>query len=270
MSILFILILILLIMNPSISANQVINSLSLWITSLLPTLYPSLICIDIISTSRLAVKTSNLLHPIIKKIFNTNSPYSTFIILSYICGCPASTKLILNAKTNNQISEQEANNLIYCFSNLSLPFTILVINNYKLILLYYLFSIVISSIIMHIINKKTDHFLSHNYSKQRFTTIFITSIKKNIELMFNILGIIMFFKIVVSLLLPNDFIGYSYIEILGGLANTNNLFIKLSSLGFLSISIHLQILAVYPVKYYKLLFFRFIFFLLGLLFLLNI
>lgn len=270
MSIIFILILILLILNPEITSKQVIEALNLFITSLLPTLYPSLICIDIISNSKLITKITNIFHPLFKNIFNVNSSYSTFIIiLSYICGAPASTKLISNAKDNNLITDFEANNLIYCFSNLSLPFTIFILKDYKILILYYLLSIIISSILMHIFNKKSMLTNKIIFHKINFTTLFLSSIKKNIELMLNILGIVMFFRIVINILLPNSFI-YSYIEILGGLSNTNNLFIKLSSLGFLGISVHLQILSIYPIRYYKFFLVRLIFLLLGLLFLLNI
>lgn len=271
MTILFTLILILLFLNPNIIANQVLDSINLWIKILIPSLYPSLICIDIISNSKLLTKITNFIHPLFKKIFNINSSYSTFIIiLSYICGAPASTKLILNAKNNNKISSFEAENLIYCFSNLSLPFTIFILKDYKLILVYYFCSILISALLMNIINKKQEINQLPQNNQIDFISIFLSSIKKNIELMLNILGIVMFFRIIINLIFSNNFIGYTYIEILGGITSTNNKFIILSSLGFLGISIHLQILSIYKVKYYKLLLIRLIYLILGFVFLLNI
>lgn len=272
MSILFFIILVLLILKPHIASTQVIEASTLWIKTLVPAMYPSLVCIDIISNSNVIQKFTKILFPIFKKIFNINHQKSAFIILlAFICGTPASTKLIYESKKNNQISENEANNLICSFSFLSLPFTMLVLKKTKLIIIYYICNILVSIIWMNIFNKKENSQLEYKINNIDFINNFTSSIKKNIELLLNILGIVIFFRILINLFLNNNFIGYSYIEILGGIISTSNIIIILSSLGFLGLSIHIQMLSIYPnLKYKNFFLSRLIYLTLGvLIFLLN-
>ncbi|MDE5715742.1 MAG: hypothetical protein K2I42_06370, partial [Anaeroplasmataceae bacterium] len=127
MTIFLILILILLISNPNIVSLEVYNASILWFTVLLPTMYPSFVIIDMIYYMPLIHRLSLAIYKPFRVLFHISSPKSVFIILiSFICGAPASTKMISAAYDNNEISKEESINLVCAFSTLSLPYTILI------------------------------------------------------------------------------------------------------------------------------------------------
>lgn len=267
MTIFLIIVLIFLITNPQIVSQEVYNASYLWFSVLLPTMYPSFVILDLIETMPLTLKFSKLLFPIFRLIFKINYQKSAFIIiLSFLCGAPASTKVIKNCLERNEISKSEADNLICAFSFLSLPYTILICSSIKVsLLLFYPLLALIASLYMQIFNKKTTNNLQINFVKEKLAQTFFSSLKKNIDIVINILGILVIFRVIIKLFFKESFILYPYLEILGGLAQNNNNFITLSALGFLGISIHLQIINIYPIKYSKFFISRFPFLLLGVL-----
>lgn len=269
MTILILFILYLLITSPNLVANEVVAASHLWFTILLPTMYPSFVFIDLLEQMPLVHKFSRFLFPVFKVLFKINSPKSAFIILiSLLCGAPASTKIIYHSYATNQISKLEYENLICTFSTLSLPYTILISNQVHFSIgLYYLFYIVLASIYMHLFNKKEDiSSIKTSSSSFSFLNFFFESIQKNTRILFNILGILIIFKVLISLLFKNEFIFYPYFEILGGLSITNHKLITLTALGFLGFSLHLQILSILDtLNYPKFLASRIYFCLLGVL-----
>lgn len=268
MTIFLIIVLFLLFTNPQIVSQEVYNASYLWFSVLLPTMYPSFVILDLIETMPLTQKLSKLLFPIFKFIFNINYQKSAFIIiLSFLCGAPASTKVIKNCLERNEISKNEADNLICAFSFLSLPYTLLICNSIKVSLfLFYSLLTLISCIYMQLFNKKRTITLPISFEKKKLTQTFFNSLRKNIDIVINILGILVIFRVIIKLFFKESFIFYPYLEILGGLAqNNNNSFVTLSALGFLGISIHLQIINIYSIKYSKFFISRLPFLLLGVL-----
>lgn len=268
MIILILIIFIVLLIKPEIASTCVISTSKAWLFNLVPILYPNFIIIDLLISNTYLYQLSYYLFPLFKKLFKIRYCKSALIIiLSIICGCPSSTKMITYALENNEIDSKEANSLIYSTSSMSLSYTIFILRLFNIsIVFYYVISILITLLIMRITNKGdiNEYNVINSNANERLINTFMTSITKNIDILLSILGIMIFFNIVLSLLNVNDYI-YSYFEVLNGHSKLLSLNIKkelkdlilLSSLSFLGLSVHFQILYVYPnINYLKFLIYR--------------
>ena len=226
------------------------ESASLWFYSLVPIMFPALIITEMINNERLLDKICNILYKPFRLIFNIYNPKSVYlIIISILCGAPTNARAIKLAIDNNEISKTEAHLILEIFSSLSLAYTIYILKSNNInILLYYLTYIIISAILMHILNKPTSNELStsNKIYKKRLDVLF-SSIKSATSVLFSILGVIIFFNILISTLFNKDFFLYPYLELMGGLDYINKKGLGtlniVSSLTFLSLSIHFQILS---------------------------
>lgn len=254
-------ILTLLIINPNISSTCIIESASLWFTNLVPILYPTFIVLDFLSNNKNLDLICTHFFGFFKKIFKINYPKSAvIIILSLICGAPSSTKLVLNALENEEIDKTEAKNLIYCWSWFSISYSIFILNKLNCNTILYIILIFFASLLtFRFLNKPTNTNLIIKKQPKNFIDIFSSSFKKNIDILLTILGIMMFFNIILAMAEISPYI-YSYFEVLNGHSLLNNLQINkklkdillISSLSFLGISTHLQIISVYQnINYIK-------------------
>lgn len=254
-------ILTLLIINPNISSACIIETASLWFTNLVPILYPTFIVLDFLSNNKNLDLICTNFFGFFKKIFKINYPKSAvIIILSLICGAPSSTKLVLNALENEEIDKTEAKNLIYCWSWFSISYSIFILNKLNCNTILYIILIFIASLLtFRFLNKPTNTNLIIKKQPKNFIDIFSSSFKKNIDILLTILGIMMFFNIILAMAEISPYI-YSYFEVLNGHSLLNNLQINkklkdillISSLSFLGISTHLQIISVYQnINYIK-------------------
>lgn len=263
MLLLFFILLLSLILNPDISQQSVIEATNLFINRLVPILYPNFIIIDFISNDKKIDLIASYLFPIFKKIFKINYISSvSIIILSFICGMPSTAKMIRNSIDNNQLDDNEGFSLLLAFSFMSISYEIILFSKFNVIYIPFLiFKILFSIIIMNIMNKdfsKIDIDMGNSNKKGLLECLFI-SIKKNLDILLSILGIMILFNILLRLLNVNDII-YPFIEPLTGHNILYSLEINkklkdtifIASMSFLGISIHLQILYIYPnIKYIK-------------------
>ncbi len=264
MTIILLFILYLLITNQKVVSTEIYNSTIMWFSTLIPIMFPSFVVIDFLQNMPLIDKISKFIYKPFKYIFNIKYKKSSFLILfCFICGSPASTKLIYNAYMNNEISKKEYQSLVCTFSFLSLPYTILLCNKFYInIYLYYLTIIILTIILMHIINNQNDIYeptIIENKINIKYIDLLFESIKKNTQIIINILGILIIFRVLIKLFL-NNIILYPFFEILGGMEVTNNQMIALAAMGFLGISEHLQIISIAKDLNYKKLFFCRLFF----------
>lgn len=271
MSILLFVVLVLLILNPSIVSEQVFITSSLWLTVLLPAMYPSLVCIDLLAQMPLISKLSKALFPLFRTLFNIQHERSAFIIvISILCGAPASTKVVQASLVNKEISEAEGTALICAFSYLSLPYSLLVCQNFHIPFYLFLPSILLLSMIwMHLFYKTKSSLESKKeQSEIHYASFFVHSIKDNFNIILNILGIMILFRVLISLTLSTHSFLYPFLEILGGLtsmeATPYSKIIACSALGFLGFSVHLQIFSIKEdIPYFKFLGAKSFFLLLG-------
>lgn len=262
MTFILLIILALLISNPNIASVCVISTSKIWLHRLVPILYPNLIIIDLLSSNYYLELISNYMYRYLNKVINLNHPKSFLVlIISFITGAPASAKLINSLVEDDNINEKEADSLIYATSNLSLPYIIYILNLFNVNIFMYIFIQILYTIIVIKFTNKTI-IIANPISKKRslsYINILFKSINKNIDILLSILGVMIFFNIILSLINVNDYL-YSYFEILNGhtilytLIINKNLkdLILISSLSLLGISMHLQIFLVYPkLKYFK-------------------
>lgn len=261
MLLLFFILLFALILNPNISQQSVIEATNLFINRLAPILYPNFIIIDFISNDKKIDLIASYLFPLFKRIFKINYISSVgIIILSFICGMPSTAKMIRNSIDNNQLDENEGFSLLLAFSFMSISYEIILFSKFNVLYIPFLiFKILFSIIIMNIVNKdfsKIDIDMGNSNKKGLLECLFI-SIKKNLDILLSILGIMILFNILLRLLNVNDII-YPFIEPLTGHNLLYSLEINkklkdtifIASMSFLGISIHLQILYIYPnIKY---------------------
>ena len=269
MTIILLFVLYLLMTNPNVVSREVVNASYLWFSVLVPTMYPSFVILDMIAYMPLTNKICTLLYKPFRLIFHIQYKKSTFLILiSLLCGAPASTKLIRSSYENHEISKKEYQNLICGFSTLSFPYTLMICSRLQIsIVAYYFFLILLSILWMQVWNKKEKDIVEASSSYQKnYLEAFFNSVKKNIDILIHILGILVIFRVLITVLFKGDIIFYPFLEILGGLEITKNPCIALMAMGFLGISIHLQILYILEqFPYSKFLFSRILFSSLGLL-----
>lgn len=261
-SIFIVIIFFLFLLHPQISSVAVVSSFMMWGTKLVPVLYPSFILIDLLNTSSMLQSISFMLYPFFKKITNLRYPYSTYILLlSLICGAPSSTKLIKDAYEKEYIDSYEVDTLLHIGSCFSLSYTIIIINLFEYSpILFYILTFLYAFIFLRFRNRKDTIKIKRSTLVERSSMIksFLSSTSKNIDILISILGIMIFFNVILNLIhIPSIF--YPYFEILNGHGQLQGLNIKeqykcfllISSLSFLGFSLHLQILYIYPELKYK-------------------
>lgn len=248
--------------------NSVIFSISIWKDKLLPSLLPFLM----LSNLLIEYNSINILNILFKKpiekIFHLSKEASSIIFISLFSGFPSSSIYIKDYLEKNIITKEEANHLITFthFSNPSFVITtigILLLNNKKLGY-YILICHIISNIIIGIFfrNKKISKKeikINEEYSNKKFIKILTNSIKNSFITLVNILGIITFFLMIITILkniIHTDNIFFklitSTIELTNGIKIITDLTIPLklkcsligSLLSFGGISIHFQVKSI--------------------------
>lgn len=256
MILLLLFVFILLLLKPDIAAECVVSTAKLWFYKLVPVLYPNFILVDFMTESSALAYCGNLLYKPLKKIAHIRFPKSAVIlILSFICGAPASTKLIQSALEEGEIDGQEANALLLSSSCFSLPYSLYVLRLFQANgSLYFLLLFLSCILLLWIFNRKRTQMEYKKREKNKsFTSVFFSSVSKNMDILLSILGIMVFFNILLSLI-QVDFRLYPFFEVLNGHSLLSQYdidqklknFLLISSLNFLGISVHLQILYVYP------------------------
>ena len=98
--------------NSSLIINSVTFSFSLCINNLFPSLFPFMILSNILMEYGFVDIASELLKPIMNKIFKAHEYGSFVLILSIISGTPSNSKYINELLNKNLINEYDANKLL--------------------------------------------------------------------------------------------------------------------------------------------------------------
>lgn len=100
------------------------SGLLLWYSSVLPSLFPFMICTNLLTNLGFPSFVGTLLEPITSKVFKVRGCGVFPIIMGVISGYPMGAKLTLDLYNSGQLSKNEAQRLI-CFTNNSGPLFIL-------------------------------------------------------------------------------------------------------------------------------------------------
>lgn len=256
-----------LILKKSLVYSSITYSLNIWVNNLIPTLFPFFIISDILINYRFTDYIPNFIKNLCKQLFNISDNMITILFLSIISGFPSNARNTRIQYDNKEINELEANHILI-FSHFSNPLFIL---NTATIFLYANENIGIILLISHYLSNFILGILFKNYFKHpknnissitkinnHFGTIFITAIKRSIDTILLICGIVTSFLLLSSIinntfnLNPyNSMIIKGLLEITIGIESLGKLNIPLiyktvitsCFLAFGGLSVHIQVLS---------------------------
>ena len=190
--------------NNSYIQTQTINSFNIWITKIVPILFPTFILVDIITISNIPYY--------IDKYLKINYIY----IISIISGSPTNAYLI--NKTKNDKTK-----LLATTKYISLTFSYIAIKNIfntKIALILIFLNIISNILIIKII--KPERLIIEKKENQKIMDTLIKSIPKSLNTLISILGTILLINLLPINMIKNEFIKsliLSFLEITSSLNN---------------------------------------------------
>ncbi len=257
-----------LISNPTLITRITNYSLSIWVGSLIPSLFPFFVLSDILISYNITSYVPKRLRKILTKLWNTSPSSISIFFLSMLSGFPSNARNIRTYYNNEQISTAEAN-ITLAYTHFANPLFILsttaifFLHN-KTSGLIILASLYLSNIILGIILRDYNptgpniNFNTVSTKSQNFGPIFVSAIKKSIDTLLLILGILTSFLLLASLLINlinvntyTEVIIKSIIEITMGLKDLGTLSISMmhktilasTIITFGGLSVHLQVIS---------------------------
>lgn len=240
-------------------------SLNIWITSLLPALFPFFIVSDILINYDVIKYFPKVIRNSIKYLFNVSDNGLVIILLSMLSGFPSNARNIKNMYLDKKITKEEGEHLLY-FTHFSNPMFILgtipLILNSNKISKYILISHYLANIILGICLRKYNRVNDSNTSnykedKHNFGLVLTTSIRKSLDSVLSILGTLTIFLIISTLLInffnldnTSSLLVKSILELTSGLKELGSynlldkylLIISSCILSFGGLSVHMQVI----------------------------
>lgn len=240
-------------------------SLNIWITSLLPALFPFFIVSDILINYDVIKYFPKVIRNSIKYLFNVSDNGLVIILLSMLSGFPSNARNIKNMYLNKKITKEEGEHLLY-FTHFSNPMFILgtipLILNSNKISKYILISHYLANIILGICLRKYNRVNDSNTSnykedKHNFGLVLTTSIRKSLDSVLGILGTLTVFLIISTLLInffnldnTSSLLVKNILELTSGLKELGSynlldkylLIISSCILSFGGLSVHMQVI----------------------------
>ena len=185
--------------------EQVIYSFNIWITKIIPSLFPTFIIVDLLYNSNIPYYINKYLH------------INCIYILSIISGSPSNAYILnkYNEDITKQLSITKYTSPIFTYTYLKAIF------NHKIALLIMLTNI-LSNILLSLIIKPKNIKYSAN-KQQNIFMLLSTSIKTNINNLISILGTIIFFNTIPTNLINNIYLKTSILSILEITTSLENL-----------------------------------------------
>ena len=239
-------ILILILFNKSLVSTTITSSFYIWFNTLVPSMLPMFILSDILINYNFIEYIPKRITNFIRKLFNISNNSVLILFISCISGFPGNARALKEAYDLNLISKEEVEHLLL-FNHFPNPlFVLQTVGVFYLkddiLGIIILVSIYISNTITGIIYRGKNHPTKVNYitninKSQSFMNVFSNSIKKSINTLLMISGIVTSFLIISTLIchiLNFDGIIATFIISFGG------------------ISIHLQIISILEdISYFK-------------------
>ena len=195
----------------------IIYGINIWLYNLIPSLFPFLLISKLLIYYKIFILFNKLFGKSVTKLFNVSENASYIIIISIFTGFPTGSIYIKDLLNNKLISIEEANKLI-TFTSFANPLFVIsfigegLLNNKKLGF-FILIIHIITGLLIGIFYKRTcfnqKTIINNTNNKEKFSNILIKSINESFVVLVNMLGIIIFFLIInsiIKLMLPNNFI----------------------------------------------------------------
>lgn len=255
------------LLNKTLVYDTIAYSLNIWVTSILPSLFPFFIISDILISYNITNYIPKFIKKTFQKAFHVSDPVITVFFLSCISGFPSNARNTRTLYDRKQISKEEATHALI-FTHFSNPLFILSTlavfflhqEKYGMIILisHYLGNIILGLLTRNHHTIADIHYMSKPVKSQSFSHILIRAIHSSIDTLLLILGTLTCFLILSSLIIHRlNFSSYTstilkgILEITMGLKSLSLLTLPdiykvvLSTMfiSFGGLSVHLQILS---------------------------
>lgn len=193
------------LLNNTFIKEQVITTFNLWLTKIVPTLFPTFIILDLLYNSKIPYYINKYLH------------INCIYILSVISGSPSNAYILskYNEDITKQLSITKYTSPIFTYTYLKTIFN----HNKALIII---FTNIISNVILSLLIKpKNILYIETNH--QNIFMLLSTSIKNNINNLITILGTIIFYNTLPISLINNNIVKTSILSILEITSSLENL-----------------------------------------------
>lgn len=187
---------------------SILFAFDIWINNLIPSMFPFLLISNLLINYGFLDVLSLILGPFIEKIYRLPRICAYPIVASIFTGFPTGSKYTKDLLDSNKISIQDANRLIM-FTSFSNPLFIVssvgecLLHNKKVgffIFFSHLFSGLLIGLIYRSKNKTIENVIRVNYTKKSFINVLTNSIADIFKILINMLGIIIFFLIIITIL----------------------------------------------------------------------
>lgn len=253
--ILFLLLLCLCLTKRPDLINGVIYGIDLWKTCLFPSIFPLLILSDFAISTNIIKIISNSIGKIFKKIFNIPKESAYVLFMSFFTGCPSNAKYIKDLLDNHIIDNNSAIKIL-SIAQLYNPNLIITITPFLTFKskIFLIIGNLLCNLLIGIINR---HIKCNYYeaSKKQIKFSLTTSMSNAINTLLGILGSIVTFSTLTSILKINHPLFIGIFEITNGISKINTdeinaIFMTIIMLSFGGLSIIYQIKGI--LKEYKL------------------
>lgn len=217
-------------------------SLNLWVTSLIPSMFPFFVISDILIHYHITNYIPKCIKKTFTKLFHTNDTVLTIFFLSCLSGFPSNARNTRTLYKNKLLTKEEASHALI-FTHFSNPLFILSTiavfflheekYGYLILISHYLGNIILGIITRNSNTPHDTHYTPLKEKSQSFSTTLINSIKSSIDTLLLILGTLTCFLVLSSLIIYHlKFNPYTSAIVKGILEIT----MGLKSLSLLSIS----------------------------------
>jgi len=253
------------ILNRNLVFDTVGFSLNIWITSIIPSLFPFFVISDILNNYNAINYIPKFIKNIFKKLFNVSDNSLFIFFISMLSGFPSNARNIKILYKDNKITKEESEHLLF-FTHFSNPLFILgtlvviFLNNKSLgipiLISHYLPNFIIAFLLRKY-NNPVNNYNTNNKNNPKFGITFTKSIKSSIDSLLLILGTLSVFLIISTIIINlfklntiNSLLIKSILELTSGLKElsminfNNNILVILSSciLSFGGLSVHMQVI----------------------------
>ena len=246
--------------------NSVNYALNIWVKNLIPTLFPFFIISDILINYNLTLYIPKIFKKMCKFLFNITDNMITILILSIISGFPSNARNTRSLYDKGLITIDEANHILI-FSHFSNPLFILTtvaifFFNDKDIGVILLISHYLSNFLLGILFRKYFNHDSSDcaveYKMPDFGNVFVGAIKKSVDTIILICGIVTIFMLLASIIINtfnfniyNSMLVKGILEITIGIEALGKLGISMiykaviasCFLAFGGLSVHMQVMS---------------------------
>ena len=211
-----------LLVKKNIIYLSIMYALNLWVNNLIPSLFPFFIISDILINYKIIDYIPKNIKYLCKKIFNINDNMLLILLLSMISGFPSNARNTRTLYDNGSISLDSANHILI-FTHFANPVFILTtigtffLHSEKLgiiiLISHYLSNIILGIIFGKFFRNNEDRMINYNFKKKNFGNVFVTAIKKSIDTILLICGIVVVF-LMLSTIIVDTFNFNNYLSIL--------------------------------------------------------